>query len=162
MITDLIFLWEVAKNTDRCTCSPWATDTGRPKQNRQISTFHSTDGALCLCSVLIYRVSIRTRVRVRVRVNVSITVRVRVTVSVRVKVSIMWQNTIIMVAFYNMLPRPEGRFFYSSADEFPVMIIADNIWGRWLGLCRCAVIDINRAYFSGMLNTFFLTFEVHL
>jgi len=67
----------------------------------------------------------------------------------------MWQNTIIMVAFYNMLPRPEGRFFYSSADEFPVMIIAEDIWGRWLGLCRCAVIDINRAYFSGMLNTFF-------
>jgi len=54
------------------TCSLWATDTGRLKENRQISTctFHSTGGALCLSFivniVLIYRVSIQVKVRVRV------------------------------------------------------------------------------------------------
>ena len=78
-------------NTGRRTCSPWATYTGTPKENRQISTFHSTGGALRLSFVvniaLIYRVIIRIRVRVSVRVN----------------------SNLIMVAFYNMLPRPVGR-----------------------------------------------------
>jgi len=67
--TDHIFK-EVATNTDRRTFSLWATNMG--KNNRQISTFHSTGGALCLslCRsffvniVHIYRVSIRFRVRV--------------------------------------------------------------------------------------------------
>ena len=46
-------------------CGPWATDTGRPKENRQISTFYSTGGALCLSfivnTVLIYRVRVSVR-----------------------------------------------------------------------------------------------------
>jgi len=41
--TDHIFK-EVATNTDRRTFSLWATNMG--KNNRQISTFHSTGGAL--------------------------------------------------------------------------------------------------------------------
>jgi len=57
------------------TFSPWATNTG--KNNRQISTLHSTGGAWCLslCHsffvniVHIYKVSIRVRVRVRVKVS---------------------------------------------------------------------------------------------
>jgi len=37
---------EVATDTGRSNFSPWATNTG--KNNRRISTFHSTGGALCL------------------------------------------------------------------------------------------------------------------
>ena len=36
----------MATNTGRRTFSPWATNTG--KNNRRISTFHSTGGAFCL------------------------------------------------------------------------------------------------------------------
>jgi len=58
---------EVAMNMGICTCSPWATDTGTPKENRWISTFHSTGSTLCLSLianvVLIYRVSIRRKVK---------------------------------------------------------------------------------------------------
>jgi len=83
-------LKEVATNMGRRTFSPWSTNTG--KNNRRISTFHSTGGALCLslCRsffvniVHIYRVSTRVRVTVRVRFSV----RVRVRFSVRLKVSI--------------------------------------------------------------------------
>jgi len=68
----------VATNTGRRTFSPWATNTG--KNNRRISTFHSTGGALCLSlcrsffvnTVHIYRVSVRVRVRVSVRVRVKV------------------------------------------------------------------------------------------
>ena len=42
----VVFVLEVATNTGRRTFSPWATNTG--KNNRRISTFHSTGGALCL------------------------------------------------------------------------------------------------------------------
>jgi len=65
-------------NTGRCNYSPWVTDTGRPKENRWISLFHSTGGALCLSFivniVLIYRVRawVRVSIRVSVRVKVSI------------------------------------------------------------------------------------------
>ena len=66
---------EVATNMGRCTFSPWATNTD--KNNRWISTFHSTGGALCLSlchsffvnTVHIYRISIRVRDRVRVKVS---------------------------------------------------------------------------------------------
>jgi len=73
---------------------------------------------LVLNIVHIYRVSIRVRVRVRL------------------KVSITGQNTIIMVAFYIMLARPVGRFFIVLRMNFPVMLIAEDICGRQLGLCR--------------------------
>jgi len=47
--------------------------TCRPKENRRISTVHSTGGALCLSFivniVLIYRVWLRVRVSIRVRVK---------------------------------------------------------------------------------------------
>jgi len=45
---------EVATNTGRRTFSPWATNTG--KNNRQISTFHSTGSASCLslCSSFLW------------------------------------------------------------------------------------------------------------
>jgi len=55
---------EVATNMGKRTFSPWATNTG--KNNRQISTYHSTGGALSFTVpfifvniVHIYRVSIR-------------------------------------------------------------------------------------------------------
>ena len=74
--TGRVYLKEVATKMGRCTFSPWAMNTG--KNNRRISTFHSTGGALCLslCRsffvniVHIYRVSIRVRVSVRVRVGI--------------------------------------------------------------------------------------------
>jgi len=63
-------------NTGRRTFNPWATNTG--KNNRQISTFHLTGGALCLIVpfisvniVHIYRVSIRVRVSVRLKVSIT-------------------------------------------------------------------------------------------
>jgi len=63
----------VATNTGRHTYSPWATDMGRPKENRRMSTFHLIGDALCLSFivniVLIYRVSFRVRVSVRVKVS---------------------------------------------------------------------------------------------
>jgi len=42
---------EVATNTGRRTCSPCATDTGRLKENRRISTFHSVTGQLADCQL---------------------------------------------------------------------------------------------------------------
>jgi len=72
-------------------------------------------------------------------------VRVTVRVSVRLKVSIMWQNTIIMVAYYIMLARPVGRFFTVLRMNFPVMLIAEDICGLRLGLCRYADIGIGLA-----------------
>ena len=58
----------------RRTFSPWATNTN--KNNRQISTFHSTGGALSFIvpfifvnTVHIYRVSIRVRVRLLVSIT---------------------------------------------------------------------------------------------
>ena len=72
-------------------------------------------------------------------------VRVRVRASVRLKVSITWQNTIIMVAFYIMLARPVGRFLTVLQMNFPVMLIAEDICGLWLGLCRYADIGIGLA-----------------
>jgi len=72
---------EVATNTGRRTFSPWALKTG--KNNGQISTFHSTDGALSFIVpfifvniVHIYTVSIRVRVRIRVRVSVRLKVSI--------------------------------------------------------------------------------------
>ena len=56
---------------DRRTCSLWATDMGRPKEKRQISTLHSTGGTFCLSSIVnilfIYSVSVRFRFSIRVR-----------------------------------------------------------------------------------------------
>jgi len=46
IITVIIIVMEVATNTGRCTFSPWAMNTD--KNNRRISTFHSTGGTLCL------------------------------------------------------------------------------------------------------------------
>jgi len=42
----MLFIMEVAMNTGKRTFSLWATNTG--KNNRWISTFHSTGGTLCL------------------------------------------------------------------------------------------------------------------
>jgi len=50
-----------------------------------------------------------------------------------------------MVAFYIMLARTVGRFFTVLRMNFPVMLIAEDICGRWLGLCRYA--GIGRSYF---------------
>ena len=50
-----------------------------------------------------------------------------------------------MVAFYIMLARPVGRFFTVRQMNFPVMLIAKDICGRWLGLCRYADIGIGLA-----------------
>jgi len=74
-----------------------------------------------------------------------VSIRVRVRVSVRLKVSITWQNTIIMVAFYIMLARPASRFFTVLRMNFPVMLIAEDIYGLRLGLCRYADIGIGLA-----------------
>ena len=53
---------------------------------------------------------------------------------------------IIMVAFYHsMLPRAVCRFFTVPRMNFPVMLIAEDICGRWLGLCRYADIGIGIA-----------------
>jgi len=57
-------------------------------------------------------------------------------IMVRVKVSSTWQNTIIMVASYIMLARSVGRFFTVLQMNFPVTLIAEDVCGRWLGLCR--------------------------
>jgi len=70
---------------------------------------------------------------------------VRVRVNVILKVSIMGQKTIIMVAFYIMLARPVGRFFTVLRMNFPVMLIAEDICGRWLGLCQYADAGIGLA-----------------
>jgi len=37
------------------------------------------------------------------------------------------------------------QIYHSSGDEFPVMLIAEDICGRRLGLCQHAVIDIGLA-----------------
>jgi len=47
-----------------------------------------------------------------------------------------------MVAFYIMLARLVGRFFTVLQMNFPVMLIVEDICGRWLGLCRYADIGI--------------------
>jgi len=47
-----------------------------------------------------------------------------------------------MVAFYIILARLVGRFFTVLWMNFPVMLIAMDICGRWLGLCRYADIGI--------------------
>jgi len=77
-IFGLVYL-EVATNTGRRTFSLWATNTS--KNNRQISTFHTTGGALSFIVrfifvniVHIYRVSIRVRVRVRVSVRLKVSI----------------------------------------------------------------------------------------
>jgi len=62
---------EVATNTGRCTFSLLATNTG--KNNRRISTFHSTGGTLCLSLCRSFFVNIVHIYRVRVRVKVSST-----------------------------------------------------------------------------------------
>jgi len=49
---------------------------------------------------------------------------------------------VIMVAFYIMLARPVGRFFTVLQMNFPVTLIAEDICGLWLGLCRYADIGI--------------------
>jgi len=41
-----------------------------------------------------------------------------------------------------------GQIFKSSADEFPVMLKAEDICGQRLGLCWCADIDIGLAPLS--------------
>jgi len=50
-----------------------------------------------------------------------------------------------MVALYIMLARPMGRFFTVLQMYFPVMLIAEDICGLQLGLCRYAVIGIGLA-----------------
>jgi len=55
------------------------------------------------------------------------------------------KNTIIMVAFYIMLGRPVGRFFKVLRMNFLVMLIAEDICGRRLSLCRYADIGIGLA-----------------
>jgi len=47
-----------------------------------------------------------------------------------------------MVAFYIMLARLVGRFFTVLRMNFPVMLIAEDICGWRLGLCRYAGIGI--------------------
>jgi len=47
---------------DQAICGQWATDTGRPKENRQISTFYST---FIVNTVLIYRVRVSVRLVLR-------------------------------------------------------------------------------------------------
>jgi len=47
-----------------------------------------------------------------------------------------------MVTFYIMLARPVGRFFTVLQMNFPVMLTAEDICARWLGLCRYADISI--------------------
>ena len=62
-------------NMGRRTCRPRATDMSKPKENRWISTFHSTGGPSCLSFivnvVLIYRVWVSVRASVRVKVSVT-------------------------------------------------------------------------------------------
>ena len=91
------------------------------------SPISATAELLFVNIVHIYRVSIR--VRVWVRVNVSST----------------WQKTIIMVAFYMMLARPVGSFFTVLRMNVPVMLIAEDICGRRLGLCWYAGIGVGLA-----------------
>jgi len=50
-----------------------------------------------------------------------------------------------MIAFYIMLARPVGRFFTVLRMNFPVMLIAEDICGLRLGLCRYADIGIGLA-----------------
>jgi len=50
-----------------------------------------------------------------------------------------------MVAFYIMLARPVGRFFTVLRMNFPVVLIAEDICGLWLGLCQYADIGIGLA-----------------
>jgi len=50
-----------------------------------------------------------------------------------------------MVAFYIMLGRPVSRFFTVLRMNFLVMLIAEDICGRRLGLCRYADIGIRLA-----------------
>jgi len=50
-----------------------------------------------------------------------------------------------MVALYIMLARPVGRFFTVMRMNFPMMLIAEDICGRWLGLCRYADVGIDLA-----------------
>jgi len=50
-----------------------------------------------------------------------------------------------MVAFYIMLARPVGRIFTVPWMNFPVMLIAEDICGLWLGLCRYAGIGTGLA-----------------
>jgi len=50
-----------------------------------------------------------------------------------------------MVAFYIMLARPVGRFFTVLWMNFPVMLIAEDICGQWLGLCLYADISTGLA-----------------
>jgi len=50
-----------------------------------------------------------------------------------------------MVTFYIMLARPVGRFFTVLQMNFPVMLTAEDICARWLGLCRYADISIGLA-----------------
>jgi len=117
-------------STVRRTFSPWATNTD--ENNRWISKFHSTGGALCpsLCRsffvniVHIYRVSIRVRFGLELRLVV------------RDKTP---------AAFYIMLARPVGRFFTALQMNFPVMLIREDICGRLMGLCRYADIGIGLA-----------------
>jgi len=50
-----------------------------------------------------------------------------------------------MVAFHIMLARPVGRFFTVLRLNFPMMLIAEDICGLRLGLCRYADIGIGLA-----------------
>jgi len=50
-----------------------------------------------------------------------------------------------MVAFYIMLAKLVGRFFTVLWMTFPVMLIAEDICGLRLGLCRYADIGIGLA-----------------
>jgi len=50
-----------------------------------------------------------------------------------------------MVTFYIMLARPVGRFFTFLRMNFPVMLIADDICGLRLGLCRYVDVGIGVA-----------------
>jgi len=50
-----------------------------------------------------------------------------------------------MVAFYVMSARLVGRFFTDLRMNFPVMLIAEDICGQRLGLCRYADISIGLA-----------------
>jgi len=137
-------------NTGRRTFSPQATNTG--KNNRRISTFHSSGGALCLSLCRSFLWILYTFIMLALGlglglglVRLRIRVRVRVRVSAKLKVSITWQNKIIMVAFYIMLARPMGRFFTVLRMNCLVMLIAEDICGLRLGLCRYADIGIGLA-----------------
>ena len=103
------------------------------KQNRQISTFHSTGGALSFLFivniVLIYSIKVRVSIRVCVSGNISIS----------------WQKHHYKDYISQYVTYSGGDFLYSSADEFPMMLIAEDICRWWLDLCWYAYIGIGLA-----------------